>query len=376
MKKGIYIFRTNYKEESDLEASGVYKKIQDQCKVLREFFQVDLEIINGYGATAKSSFIDAFYKRLPFTPILEKWKYSDKYSEVDFLYMRRVIHDRSLLKFLREIKKNNEKTKIIYELPTYPYDRELKGFKNVPYILKDKINRSRLHKYVDRIVTFSNDTVIFNVPTIRITNGIDFVSTKKRKLRTVNHDINVIAVAVFSFWHGYDRFLRGMGQYYAAGGKRNILLHMVGDGVSMNEYKEIVEKYEIEDKVIFYGQKSGKELDKIYNISNIALECLGSHRKGISISSSLKSREYGAKGLPIITSNKIDYIPDDYKYQLRVPDDESTINMEQVIYFFDRIYQTEGDFEEVNKKIREFAEKNCDISITMRPVVEYILGED
>jgi glycosyltransferase involved in cell wall biosynthesis len=192
----------------------------------------------------------------------------------------------------------------------------------------------------------------------------------------VNHDINVIAVAVFSFWHGYDRFLRGMGQYYAAGGKRNILLHMVGDGVSMNEYKEIVEKYEIEDKVIFYGQKSGKELDKIYNISNIALECLGSHRKGISISSSLKSREYGAKGLPIITSNKIDYIPDDYKYQLRVPDDESTINMEQVIYFFDRIYQTEGDFEEVNKKIREFAEKNCDISITMRPVVEYILGED
>lgn len=68
--------------------------------------------------------------------------------------------------------------RIALEIPTYPYDAE---FAQSPAVRKlklriDRMFRCRMARYVDRIVTFSDDTEIFGRPTIRISNGIDFGS--------------------------------------------------------------------------------------------------------------------------------------------------------------------------------------------------------
>ena len=78
-------------------------------------------------------------------------------------------------------------------------------------------------------------------------------------------------------------------------------VHIVGEGSPIEEYKRIVEKYEIAEHVIFYGLKTGRELDSIYDQCSIGVENLGFHRTGVYRASTLKAREYAAKGLPFIT---------------------------------------------------------------------------
>lgn len=63
----------------------------------------------------------------------------------------------------------------------------------------------------------------------------------------------MIAVAGLAKWHGYDRILRGMGEYYKEGEKREVQFHIVGEGSPIEEYKRIVEKYEIAEHVTFNG---------------------------------------------------------------------------------------------------------------------------
>ena len=58
------------------------------------------------------------------------------------------------------------------EIPTFPYDYEIESYSLWPLLVKDKIVRHFLHNYVDRIVTYSNDKVIWGIDTIQISNGV------------------------------------------------------------------------------------------------------------------------------------------------------------------------------------------------------------
>lgn len=227
---------------------------------------------------------------------------------------------------------------------------------------------------MDRIITFSEDDEIFGIPTIKTINGLDFKKVPVRNPEPESNEINLIAVASIEYWHGYDRFLKGLGEYYKNEGRRNIKFHIVGDGTPINDYKKIVEELNIKERVIFHGKKYGKELDEIYDKCSLAIACLGGHRKKLYLSSSLKSREYAAKGLPIISSISIDFIPDDYKYLLFFDSDESPINVDRVVEFYERIYKDNDSFKEVNKEIRDFAEIKCSISLAMKPVIDFILN--
>jgi hypothetical protein len=371
MKKGYYIFQTSFNDQNELKNSGVYKKIISQCKTLMNFFDIDIDIVNYH---AETGVVKSLIRRLPFTATAYRWKYTGQYDDADFIYFRRVIHDKTVIAFLRDIKRSNPNVKIIYEFPTYPYDKEMRGLKNFPFIWKDRYYRRKLHEYVDRSVTFHKHKIIFGVPSIQVMNGIDFDSVKIANYKLNLSTINIIAVAVPSFWHGYDRFLRGLGKYYKSGGKRNIFFHMVGDGVEIPSYKQIIEEYGIKEHVVLHGSKFGAELNAVYDMCCLGVGTLGEHRKGISYSSALKSREYGAKGLPIITSILIDYIPKDYKYQLNIPADDSPVDMMSVFKFYDVIYEKENP-KDVAHTIREFAEAHCDMSVTMKPVIYYIIEE-
>ena len=67
----------------------------------------------------------------------------------------------------------NMNIRTVIEIPTYPYEAEgrtsLRG--RVIQVL-DKIFRKKLKKYVDRIVTYSDDKMIFGIKTINTINGI------------------------------------------------------------------------------------------------------------------------------------------------------------------------------------------------------------
>ena len=369
MKKGYYLHSLSKDmTEEKLLSYGVEKKILAQCKAFGKYFDIEEKILYQKDV---STLFQKIFSRLPFTAISEKWRYEPIYDEASFIYFRKNIIDNSIVRFFKSIKKHNPNCKIILEIPTYPYDKEeFKDLKDLPYKLKDRINRKKLHKYVDRIVNFSQDDIIFGIETIKTINGIDFSSMDTKEINNTS-DIHMMAVACFADWHGYDRVINGLAEYYNGGGKRNVFLHLVGEGVSINEYKRIVNINHLEDRVFFHGYKSGADLDAIYNICNISLDVFGGYKKDYYLSSSLKSREYFAKGLPIVSACKIDFIPDNYKYVLYFPNDPSIIEINKIINFFDDIY-VGNSMQFIPEQIRSFAETKCDINNTLKPIINFI----
>jgi len=375
MKKGIYlIWGKEILYTKDNKLTGVGKKILDQVNALNILNIISCELLVIPSLGEKKYIRKGFYSL--FLDIFKNYEIEKKM--IDFIYIRRFIPTNyGLIQLLKRIKYYNPSCKIIYEIPTFPYDFEhKKSLKSKIILLIDKIFRYSISKYVDRIVTYSNHDKIFGVKTIKIINGI-----KCANIPVVNNKIcktkiiNLIAVANFSFWHGYERIIRGLNNYYLKDSVYyEVNLHLCGDGLEIDKYKTLVNKYNLEKHVFFHGFLSEKYLDEVYDECCIGVSSLGGHRKNLYLSSELKSREYLARGLPIISSIKIDCIPEHFEYCMYVPEDESNIDINKIIEFYEKIYLKSNKLN-VNMIIRDFAEKNIDVSVTMRPIINYIILE-
>jgi glycosyltransferase involved in cell wall biosynthesis len=77
---------------------------------------------------------------------------------------------------------------------------------------------------------------------------------------------------------------------------------MVGgnDGGILPEWKALVQKLGLEDKVLFHGQKTGAELDEMFDLCDLGVNSMGLYRKDFATTSELKVREYAARGLPFL----------------------------------------------------------------------------
>ena len=97
-------------------------------------------------------------------------------------------------------------------------------------------------------------------------------------------------------------------------------------------FHELIEKYGIQDRVIFHGQLFGQALDDVFNQCQFAIGSLARHRSGITNIKTLKNREYATRGIPFIYSEQ-DTDFDHQPYVLKAPADESPVNIQQVIDF-------------------------------------------
>ena len=101
----------------------------------------------------------------------------------------------------------------------------------------------------------------------------------------------------------------------------------------MKEYfTPIIEKYQIQDKIIFHGTLFGDQLTEVFNRCQFAIGSLGRHRSGITVIKTLKNREYATRGIPFIYSEQ-DSDFDSQPYVLKAPADESPINIQKIVDF-------------------------------------------
>lgn len=289
----------------------------------------------------------------------------------DACYIRYDFSDDSFIKMLKYLRPRCKK--IILELPTYPYEAENSvGILNKIKMQIDFHYRKQLHKYVDFIVTFYGGyKKLFGIPVEVIPNGFDFSTMELVHSRLPENVIHIIAVSSMREWHGYERIIEGLHNYYMMGGKENFMLHLAGNGRECSKYKDLVKKYTLEDHVVMEGAMHGEPLNTLYEKCALGVDSLARHRSGISVLSSLKSREYGAKGIPIINSCKIDIIDDDFPYMLQVPADESPIDMEAIGRFYHDCYDFR-DRMEVAESIRDYIEEKASMKSTLSAVVNKI----
>ena len=338
------------------EVSGISKKIHYQVKGLREnghdvhlcYYDfdknghrcrfVDGEVLKDYGKGA----IAGLRQRIDYNCV---YNYCKRHN-IEFVYARCFQNANPfLINFFKKL--NNIGVKCVTEIPTYPYDQEFATFsRKQRFELKvDQLFRNRLAKEMSAIVTFSDADTIFGQRTIKISNGVDFDSIPLHKYHAPSDgSIHLIGVAEVHLWHGYDRMLAGLGEYYRnTPNPRNVYFHIVG-GVHPHQryranafhpgFQKIIDSYNIKDKIIFHGQLFGKELDDVFNQCCFAIGSLARHRSGITVIKTLKNREYATRGTPFIYSEQ-DNDFDKQLYILKAQANESPINVNQILFFID-----------------------------------------
>lgn len=321
---------------------------------------VEKEVIDHYSDNA---IISNFQRLTCFNGLLNYIKRNG----INFIYIRYIhIANYFFINFLNKLKEMN--VLVLLEIPTFPYDLEYKnvGIKQRVLLSIEKKYRKKFNKYVDKIITFQNYDSIFGVETIKISNGIDISKIPMPVNVSVGDALNLIGVAGLNYWHGFDRLIEGLNIYYSSNPKRLVYFHIVGDtnNIIGNEYKNLVTKYNLENYVIFYGNKIGDELDEVYEKCQFGIGSLGIHRIGISEVKPLKSREYCARGIPFVYSFK-DEDFDDKSFILKESPNDSPIDINRLIDFY---YSNNFN----NREIRRFAEENLTWDVQVKRILEQL----
>jgi glycosyltransferase involved in cell wall biosynthesis len=198
-------------------------------------------------------------------------------------------------------------------------------------------------------------------PHITIGNGINVASVSIRPPLLYSGDtIDLLFMASdTNRWHGVDRIIRGLANY---NGPIKVLLHIAGNGPELPPLQKLVNMLDITGQVIFHGFATGKDLDHLFNTCHIAIGSLGLHRIGLNEASILKARDYCARGIPYIISCPDPDFPDNFPYILRIPADETPVDIEKIIGFAQRIYE-DPDF---SQKMRAYAVEKLDWSVKMK----------
>lgn len=329
------------------EYSGITKKIRYQVKALNDC-GVETELcylgwdefgnqVRWVGDKVQKNFGIGIKAKIE-----KRFEYNSLYhyiidNNISLVYMRSFINaEPFLISFVKKLKKRG--VKVVMEVPTYPYDKEIKELsrsgKIIYYI--DKLFRNSLSKKLDAIITFSDYDRIFNQKTIKISNGVDFDSLPLKSSYRRNPDVlELLVVAELHYWHGVDRAISGINEYIKSNHKQKVHLNIVGkpERTSGFALKTQVENLGLNDYITFYGALSGKELDDMFERCDFAIGSLARHRSDITKIKTLKNREYAARGFGFVYS-EIDEDFEDMPYIIKAPADETPLDISRIVDFY------------------------------------------
>jgi hypothetical protein len=266
-------------------------------------------------------------------------------------------------------KKYNMGSLLISEHQTKEIEEMKSNFIDKLFIPIEIIKARLFFKNVDGIVGVTKEIAEYevkrarkNIPYLVLTNGINVDDYPLKKYSSYNgKELNMLLVSsVINKWIGIDRILKGLYNYKGA---TDIKLHIVGE--VKEDILKIIDYLGLKEKVVMYGLKFGKELDKIYDNCHIAIGSLGIHRIGLKYASTLKVREYTSRGIPFIISYIDEDLDDNFPFYLKVPDNDDPIDMNLVLEFTENIYKSYVDFSQIMRKyaIEKMDYKNKSLSL-------------
>lgn len=346
------------------ESSGIWKKVMGQTrafeKSLDKTYYTLLNcqmayLMDGRRTVEKA----AAATRRDYLNILIRWL--EKYG-VEKTYIRYPFADKWFIELLRYQKERGIQT--VLEIASYPYDGEL------PYgrvKVEDVYYRKMVSEYVGLITTYTHYETIWGKRCITLVNGVDLEEVPLKKQRKEDGKLVLAAVSCMQFWHAFDRMIEGMHQYYQAGGTKEIVFKLIGDGADLNNYKKLAESYHLMDHVVFCGRLKGEELTRTYDEADLAVGSLGIHRMGNAESAPIKGAEYCARGLPMILGYVDTRFQGEIPFVWQVPADDTPISIDEIIKFYEELGQKQID----SRQIRDFAQKNLTWDAVMQPVIKY-----
>lgn len=344
--KLLYIALCDLWEDGEI---GIRKKVFGQLKTLGKRYDT-------YMVCWKNMLFCTFHgpelsdKRvlLSFCDVYEALEDFVKREGIRLIYLRYLKTNFYMNRFLKNMKKAG--VEVVIEFPSLPYDKEFEGRVELE---EDRLYRHHLKRYVSQSVNYVGLTSAFGIPSVAIQNGVDLEEIPLKKERA-GDDIILIAVAAMNFWHGYDRLIKGMANYYRSGGEKpKVYLKLVGSGKEIPRYRDLIRVHGLEEYVLLKGLMYGEELTEEFNTADVGVAVLGAYRKDSFRGSELKAKEYCARGIPMVIGNEDLAFTTDLDFVHQVPNDDTDIDVDDVVAFYRR-WKENGD----RKTIRAYARQH------------------
>lgn len=376
--RGLIYYRINQDEIANV---GVLKKCLAQVEAFKNLgVKVDLVLLSNKGIILNDQLIHSFSKPVLSKSISKYWFYFFNllplikkqldFKYYNFIYFRYALAHPSLVHFLETAKNKNSTLQIIAEIPTYPYEEEKRSFIDRLSLLMDHYYRKKLSIYLDGITHYGLETKIFGVPTIPISNGVAVNKINISASQPQKDQIRLIAIANWSYWHGLDRLIEGLKNYYLnKNPKIQVTLKIIGHGKAIAQYKDLVNKYGLQSHVRFFPPMTNEALDAHFDHVDIGIGTLGIHRKNIAIDASLKHREYCARGIPFLLAGKDLDFPDQLSFVLKSPPTDEAIEIHRLINFWEHLAL---DNKTKKVEIRKYAEGHLGWEERIKKVITFM----
>jgi hypothetical protein len=315
----------------------------------------------------RKNIFDEFFLFIKFVKKFKEYVLNENPSIV---YIRRVVPITPILiNLITWLKKRN--IYVVYEYPTYPWKKELLVSRKFLFYLLDSLQYKLIFNKINQLVCFGKYTDKSHSKVVETMNGIEVSRYKIIEKQKYNNEINIIAVAHIMPQHGYDKLIKGLINYYNQSYiSKKIYINIVGPQMKGLNLEKIALNTNAENKVKFWGFQSGSALDEIFKDADIGVDCLALNRvESNNLVGSLKSREYLARGLPLIFSGNLDFVKRNNlskDFLIEVSENTDSIDFNYIIEQYDEIKSTAS-------QIREFADNHLSWEKMMQPVVEKYL---
>jgi glycosyltransferase involved in cell wall biosynthesis len=223
-------------------------------------------------------------------------------------------------------------------------------------------------QYLDNQISYLNRNIRNKKYFLLNGNGIDTSIFSVRKNPYFDgQTLKLLFVGSGFKFQGLHRLLISIVKYYKSSFNVRITVHVAGVSSENTYLKKYLKIRNLQESIVFHGFLPLHEIDYLADDCHLAVNSLSLHQIGIKVASTLKSREYFARGIPFVTSSFDDDFDDRNPYIVKVSGDDNPFDIRELISF---AYKLNTDTAHP-QKMRQYAIEHLDWSIKMKKLMTF-----
>jgi len=353
---------------------GVFKILKHKALTAKDLdIPMDILVINPEDSYKKDNitFLKVGYSSYKFKIFAPNvlLEYLNKHiNNYDILLLRYpLVESPYLLKVLK-----NFKGIIVSEHHTHEFSELLSTGRKIDKIraIWDYLIKPYYFKYIKGLVAVTSEIAKFQkkyikkyIPSCVVSNGIRVKDINYTGYTKFNGKYIkcLILTSECQPWQGVDIIINSLRKWK----KLRVELYIIGK--LSEQIKKILATLDNPKVKIFnYNNLSEEKLQILLKSTNFAFSSLALYRKGLQEACPLKTREYLARGIPIVYSYKDTDLNGDEPFALRIDTNNNYLDWDQIIEFLKTV--PEGN------EIREWAKKNVDLSLKLSKLYSFLKG--
>lgn len=263
-------------------------------------------------------------------------------NDFDIVYMRRLM---SKITYAGpHFKHLSGKCRIVYEIPTFPFDVP----SNKLYALRDRLEMfayRRCKKYISVTSCCLYQHGRPDPDWLLFENGIDISNYTLHKVPPLASDtsvVNMLMIANMQSWHRSERILYAMKNYTGTH-----KLHLTVASPESDEYtsmQKLAADIGVSEMIDFNGFLQISEINRIAENCHIAVGQLSGSEYGVMETHAIKHKDYCGLGLPMFSTCTDTSFPADYPYYRFLKNTDADINLDEIIKWYEQIRKEHPEY--------------------------------